>query len=383
MAGPPVEDNELIQIFTAVLIAISIVFVPKTVFALPEEAHQLAKDFEKTKQNLEKSETKQRQVLSALYQLNKKIKKMVTEKGSYTQKRVMLEMNIRSLTQQVQELDAKSKAQKTLLAERLKVIYKMGGQSFARMVFDSSNAAVMERNLKIMGLVASRDLDMIKSYSEDLKELQHKKNLLALRLQSLQSVENKIVQQEKSLLTEQNTKNKILEGLRKSKLFAINKINGLREKSMQFNVEDSGLLDLLFKPSFADQKGELPVPLEGSVVKRFGLVKTGERSYTLNHKGVFIGAIPGSPIKSVFDGTVSYVGTLPGFGQTLIVDHGDHYYTVYAHTEKVQVNVGQAITQAQVIASAGNPTSEDPSGLYFEIRHFSEPYDPQLWMKGR
>lgn len=380
MAGLLAEDN-VKRILAATFMATSLL-LGSALQAAPEEAHQLAEDFEKTKQNLERAETKQREVLSALYQLNKKIKKIVTEKGSQSDKRVALEINIHNLALQVQELETKSRSQKTLLAERLKVIYKMGGQSMARMIFNSSSAAVMERNLKIMGIVAARDLDLIKSYTQDMKDLQSKKETLALRLKSLKSVENRIAQEEQNLLSEQNTKNKILDGLRKSKLFALHKINGLREKSLQINVEDSGVLDPLFKPSFADQKGELPKPMDGNLVKRFGLEKNGERSYTLNHKGVFIGAAPGSPIKSVFDGTVSYVGTLPGFGQTLIIDHGDHYYTVYAHTDQVKVNVGQEITQAQVIASAGNPSSEDPSGLYFEIRHFSEPYDPQLWMKG-
>ncbi|HWU42452.1 MAG TPA: peptidoglycan DD-metalloendopeptidase family protein, partial [Bdellovibrio sp.] len=142
------------------------------------------------------------------------------------------------------------------------------------------------------------------------------------------------------------------------------------------------IFDLLFKPSFLDQKGELPRPANGVVTRKFGLMKGQDHPYTLSNKGIFISAAQGSPILSVFEGKVSFVGQIPGFGTTLIVDHGDHYYTVYGHATNVRVNVGDEIAQAQVIASTGTPSLEDPSGVYFEIRHFSEPYDPQLWMKG-
>lgn len=355
---------------------------PSARAAMPQDVDALTKDFEKTKKSLEEAELKQRQVLSALYQLNKKIKKIVTEKGSLSQQRAQLEINVRNLESKVGEIEERTKTQKAVLAERLRVIYKLGGQSLARLLMSSASSAEIERSLKILGIVAQRDLDLVKNYSRDLQDLQSRRKILAQRLESMKSVEEKILKQEKNLVREQVVKNKILDGIRKSRLFAINKINGLREKSLQFNIEDAGLFDLLFKPSFADHKGSLPQPTEGLIVKRFGLIKGQDHPYTLNHKGIFISASPGAPVKSVFGGTVSYVGELPGFGKTLIIDHGDHYYTVYAHTQDVRVGLGDEIAQEQVVAKAGWPAMDKPSGLYFEIRHFSEPYDPQQWMKG-
>jgi septal ring factor EnvC (AmiA/AmiB activator) len=321
-------------------------------------------------------------VLSALYQLNKKIKKSVSEKGNLSQQRALLEVNVKNLELRVEEIASRTKEQRTLLAERLRVIYKLGGQSLARLVFSSASSSEMERNLKILGIVATKDLELIKNYSQDIKDLQYKKKTLALRLENMKTLESRIAQQEKSLIAEQNMKNKLLDGIRRNKLFAINKINGIREKSLQFNLEDSGLFDLLFKPSFADQKGVLPSPLAGIVSKKFGLIKGEDHNYTFSNKGVFISSAKGSPVKAVFSGTVSYVGDLPGFGNTLILDHGDHYYTVYSHTDEVKVAAGDEIKQSQVLAMVGSNAQDSAPGIYFEIRHFSEPYDPQLWMKG-
>lgn len=346
------------------------------------EVDTLTKDFEAAKKKVEDAELKQRQVLSALYQLNKKIKKLVTERGELGQQRAFLEVNIRHLTGKVEELTQRSGSQKTLLAERLRAIYKLGGPSVARFLFSSGSSADLERNLKILGVVASRDLDLIKNYNRDLEDLHKKKRSLATKLENLKSVETRIVAQEKEMRKEQDLKNRLLDGIRRNKMFAMNKINGLREKSLQYNLEDAGVFDLLFKPSFADQKGSLPVPVAGSLVQKFGLVKSDEQSYTISNKGVYISVAQGTPVKSVFGGKVSYVGDVSGFGTTLIVDHGDHYYSVYSHMQDVNVSVGQEIEQEQILAQIGNPPIDKAPGLYFEIRHFSEPYDPQQWMKG-
>lgn len=368
----------LLQAFFALVMVLPIAALASA----PEDVGRLARDFEATKKSLEDAELKQRQVLSALYQLNKKIKKIVLERGEMSQQRAFLEVNVRSLASKVEELDQTARQHRTLLAERLRAMYKLGGPSIAQFLFSSSSSASLERNLKILGIVAGRDLDLIKNYTKDLKELEAKKRSLAQKLENLKVVEAKIVVQEKALRKEQDLKGRLLDGIRRNKLFAINKINGLREKSLQYNIDDSGLFDLLFKPSFADRKGELPAPVQGMILRKFGLMKGEEHPYTLSYKGIFIAAAQGSDIKSVFGGKVSYVGTLPGFGTTLIVDHGDHYYSVYSHAQEVKVKQGDEITGSQVLAQVGAPTQEGASGLYFEIRHFSEPYDPQQWMKG-
>ena len=351
-------------------------------FASAPVVDVLAKDFEATKKTLEEQEVKQRKTLSALYQINKKIKKSVTEKGDLLQQKAFVENSIQSLTEKVTELEVQSKLQKTALAERLRAIYQLGGQSLVRIFMSTASSSEMERNLKIMGIIAQKDLDLIKDYTRDVKDLQVKKQKLAGRLEKLKLLAEKISKQEKNLLAEQNLKNKILDGIRRNKLFAMNKINSLREQSLQYNIEDAGIFDMLFRPSFADQKGQLSKPLEGSVIRRFGIEKSAQHPYTLNHKGIFISAKSNQNIKSIFEGTVSFAGTLPGFGKTLIIDHGDHYYSVYSHANELMVQVGEDVSLSQVIATVGYSPRDNKDGLYFEIRHFSEPYDPQQWMKG-
>lgn len=349
----------------------------------PANVEKLAKDLEATKKSLIDDEIKQRKIMSSLFEINRKMKKIVSERADLEQERLMLQATTRKLADRILDLESILKSQKALLRQRLSAIYKFGGQGVARFLFSSTSSSDLERNLKIMGVVAKRDLDLIKDYFSAVKELDSKRKKFTQRLAHLQKIENRIHDQEGQLGAENSMKSRILDKIRKSKQFTMTKLNGLRAKSSQFSINDeSGVFDLLFQPSFFEQKGQLPKPIQGQIMQGFGLVKYEEHNVTLSHKGLFYSAPIGTAVKTIFGGKVSYIGFLPGFGQTLIVDHGDHYYTVYAHNSKINVEVDEEVRQNQVVAYSGEGNDDFGSGLYFEIRHFSEPYDPRQWMKG-
>lgn len=345
--------------------------------------NQLAQDLEVTKNKLVESEVRQRKIMSSLFAINKKMKKIVSEKFNLTQEQMLLEANNAELALKIAELETKVKTAKSYLRERMSVIYRFGDQGVARLLFSSSSSAELERNLKILGIVAKRDLDLLKNYSASVRELDAKKTKLQNRLAHLRKIESRIKNKEIRLSNENNVKNKILDGLRKSKSFAMIKFDGLRQKSNQIlQNDDSGVLDLLFRPSFFEQKAKLDWPVKGPIVKNFGLIQDEEENVTLSQKGVVIHAAKGTPVRSVFSGQVSYVGKIPGFGRTLIIDHGDHYFSVYSYNQDISVKLGDEIQKNQIIASVGTNPEDLQDGLYFEIRHFSEPSDPRSWVKG-
>jgi septal ring factor EnvC (AmiA/AmiB activator) len=90
---------------------------------------------------------------------------------------------------------------------------------------------------------------------------------------------------------------------------------------------------------------------------------------------------PGAPVKAVAAGTVVYATWLRGFGNLIIVDHGDEFLTVYAYNQSLLKAVGNTVKAGDVIADAGNSGGQLDSALYFEIRHRGKPLDPQLYFK--
>jgi septal ring factor EnvC (AmiA/AmiB activator) len=86
------------------------------------------------------------------------------------------------------------------------------------------------------------------------------------------------------------------------------------------------------------------------------------------------------PVKSVAAGRVVFADWLRGFGNLIIVDHGQGYMSLYGNNETLFKQVGDTLHGGDTIASIGNSGGNEESGLYFELRHESEPFDPTHWL---
>lgn len=348
-----------------------------------QPSQKLITELETKKKHLEQDEIKQKKALDVLLRLNSKIKSIVKNKSKIQNSINDLQAHLDETNRNISELETIISKQKSLLAERLRAISKMSASQIMGFLLSSSSASDLERNLKILGLVAQRDQKTIKEFQANNRSREVERNKLTERMKTLQDKNLELSQQEYLFIHQQDMKTDLVNTLRKNRLFNLKKISELRQKTQNLNLEDNGVLDTLFKPSFYEQKGHLVQPVEGKVTHRFGLEKDQSHPIQVQYKGVHLSTAEGSPVKSVFEGEISFAGILPGFGPTVIVDHGDHFYTVYGNNKKIDVSEGQKIQKHQVIAHSGFDFHTDEPGIYFEIRHFSEPDDPQKWMKGQ
>ncbi len=131
--------------------------------------------------------------------------------------------------------------------------------------------------------------------------------------------------------------------------------------------------------SFASLRGQLRLPLRGSVAAKFGS-KRGEGP---SSKGVFIRAGEGEPVKAIAQGRVVFAEWLRGFGNLLIVDHGGQYMSIYGNNQTLLKRAGDVVKSGDTIANAGNSGGNEESGLYFELRHQGRAFDPLAWVNIR
>ena len=120
----------------------------------------------------------------------------------------------------------------------------------------------------------------------------------------------------------------------------------------------------------------LTMPVRGQVQGRFGVDRPDGGVW----RGVVLRAAEGTPVKVVAPGTVVYADWLRGFGNLIIVDHGQQYLTVYAYNQSLLKRVGDSVTGGDTIATVGATGGQVESGLYFEIRHRGAPVDPAQWL---
>src|SRR5699024_12001143 len=117
-------------------------------------------------------------------------------------------------------------------------------------------------------------------------------------------------------------------------------------------------------------------PASGPVQGRFG----AERPEGGAWPGIVIRAPEGSQVRAVAPGRVAYVDWLSGFGNIMIVDHGEQTMSVYAYNQGLLKEVGDRVEAGDAIATVGSTGGQVEPGLYFELRQAGKPVNPELWL---
>jgi septal ring factor EnvC (AmiA/AmiB activator) len=135
---------------------------------------------------------------------------------------------------------------------------------------------------------------------------------------------------------------------------------------------------------FAQLRGRLRLPVAGEISARFGSPRRTEAGVDApTWKGVFIRAPVGTEVRAIAAGRVVFADWLRGFGNLLIVDHGDGVLSVYGNNESLLCSVGDPVEADEVVAEVGNTGGNPVSGLYFELRSEGRPIDPLKWAQAR
>ncbi len=247
------------------------------------------------------------------------------------------------------------------------------------------------------------------SVSNGLQRLYKRLSKTEKRLSKLQSRHSSELTKQRTLAKEKRTEQSALVAKRDARQNVVDKISrdrslltaALAEKRRSFAKLQNligGLTDLRegsggqlpvqidwdrVTGNFAGQRGKLNWPVRGRMVGKFGKYKNPELKTTLVNNGIDIAATKGSTVKCVFPGVASLITYMSGFGNTLIIDHNNDYYTVYAHLGEVLVQKYQAVKAGDIIGTVGESGSLDGARLHFEIYAKNKPVDPTKWLRRR
>lgn len=122
--------------------------------------------------------------------------------------------------------------------------------------------------------------------------------------------------------------------------------------------------------------GGLSWPVTGNLLAAFGgRLPDGRRS-----DGVLIAAPAGTAVKAVADGTVVFADWMTGYGNILIVDHGNGYMSLYAHNDGLLHGAGDRVRRGEAVATVGSSGGQESPALYFELRRNGAPVNPSGWL---
>lgn len=338
---------------------------------------------EKAKSQLVKQEQSYRKVIQSLYDINRKVKRVVYERSKLDQERIMAETQIRLLAEKILQLEKDEKSTKGILLSKLRFLHQFNAKAWSEYLFKANNSAQIERNMKILGIISKRDLELLSHYQNTRKNLDQQRAKFVQRLTDLKVLETDILAKEKDLRHQNKVRSDFLSDLRMNQSETLKRLRKLQEKKSDGMLAETGLLDSLSAESLPDRRGQLAHPVQTAATRGYGIFKDTQDKVVFSHRGWFYQTHTSLPVQSVFPGKVSYVGSIPEFGQVIILDHGDHYYTVYAGLASSNLRTGDELREGDLLGQSGHFPYQSADGVYFEIRHFSETMDPKSWMKGR
>jgi septal ring factor EnvC (AmiA/AmiB activator) len=126
-------------------------------------------------------------------------------------------------------------------------------------------------------------------------------------------------------------------------------------------------------------RGRLDWPARGTVATRFGQVRDGGTRM----RGMLIAAPAGAEVRAIAYGRVAWAGWMPHYGNLMVLEHGNEYYSLYGHNQALLREVGEWVGAGEVIAQVGDSGGQARSALYFELRRGRTPLNPQQWLVSR
>lgn len=127
--------------------------------------------------------------------------------------------------------------------------------------------------------------------------------------------------------------------------------------------------------------GTLPWPCRGSVVTKFGKIIHPKYNTKTKNNGIDISASYGDKVHAVAPGKVVYADRFMGYGNLVLIDHLDGYYSLYGHLAEMLVEVGQEISEGRILGRIGESGSLSGPMLHFELRKNGKPVDPLAYLK--
>lgn len=364
-----------------------------------EELKNLRNRIADMQRELDKTSESKSEVADLLRDSERAISDSHRKLSELAEQRRITDRKLNELQAQKQRLNGSLKGQQILLGNLLYQQHLHGKQEYLKLLLNNQNPNQIARDLQYYQYIARSRAAWLTAMRADLAELNeistatHEQRAELESLRAMQSEQNKTLEKEQR--ARQQMLSKISQQLRQQR----------REISRMQNDENrlAKLVDkltrMLAKPKsgslfrndnlpdsrfdgqpFEQLKGKLALPVKGDISNLFG---TPRPDSTALWKGLFLRTSSGQAVKAIAAGRVVFADWLRGFGNLLIIDHGNSYMSLYGNNETLFKQVGDVLRGGDVVAAVGNSGGNENSGLYFELRHESRPLDPMKWVTAK
>jgi septal ring factor EnvC (AmiA/AmiB activator) len=321
-----------------------------------------------------------------------------------------LEQSSRTASQRADALRAESDKASVTLSDQRAMLSRLLYQQYVRhagvqpealqLLLGGNNPNDIARELHYLGYVSRARADVIRGLRDNIAKLKSLGEETAARAAELAAIAAEQVTLRKRLEQEKRKHAAVLARLSRDIQRQRQEVGTLRRNETRLTrlIEQLARIvtrtppakpaprtrnDRLPEPharagAFSQLRGQLALPVRGELASRFGSPRSDGG---LTWKGLLLSAKGGEAVRAVAAGRVVYADWLRGFGNLLIIDHGEGYMSLYGYNETLLKRVGDDISGGDAVAIVGNSGGSADSGLYFELRHQGKPFDPMTWVR--
>ena len=337
----------------------------------------LQQDFDKSSESRAEAADNLRESERAISNSNRRLHELAQQQQSANRE-------LSQLQQRASAIDRELQGQQAMLGRLLYQQYMDGGeQEYLKLLLNNDDPNQVARELRYYEYIA-------RNRAATLQSLRNGR----ARLQAVTDQARKKSDEIASLQAEERDQRQLLERDKHAHQLMLNKISQQMKQQRReighLQRNESRLSQLVEKlahvlpdtqtdsVAFKSLRGKLALPVKGRVTNKFGARRPES---TMPWTGWFLRTSPSQPVKAVAAGRVVYADWLRGFGNLLIIDHGQGYMSLYGNNETLYKQVGDSLRGGDLIATVGSSGGNTDSGLYFELRFEGKPFDPGKWVR--
>ncbi len=350
--------------------------IDKDITQKKKDLKDIRKEINITKEKEKATRGKESSVLGTLHLLEVELYRKEKELKQMETQLLQTQEKLRQTKQQTVMLGKAMEQTKEELFSRLTALYKMERVPTEGLLLASQSYPDLLRLDKYLRVIIDYDARLVETYGRQvaLKE-RYQEELIQDQFQWRRNI-SEIEKKKKEITKVSEEKWALLKSIQEQKVVYQKVIRELEERGKELQMlvdklEREKRLLVYGKPKHEILKGKLISPVQGKVISLFK--EKGQN-------GIEIRAPMGAEIHAILSGKVLYADWFKGFGNIVIIDHGDHTFTVSGYCSELLKKPGDDVAQGETIALVGSAGSLKGPCLYFEIRHHGKPQNPMEWL---